>query len=166
MKIRVGELNSEKNKNTKEETIYDNLGRDAIYTYFSNEGKQYQIYCHGLNEISRDKRKSSIEITHKLNDGTKHEIRLVADFKHSFKGQLGFHLNLTEDSKRVMSKCEECKKYFTHFNHFSIFPEKGKGINITDADSIFNQIREKIRQSLLPNYKLSSSKNLLFNSKD
>ena len=118
-----------------------------------------------MNKIDRDKRKSSIQITHKLNEDTEHIIRFVADFKHSYQGLLGFHLNLTEDSKNVMSKCKECEKYFSQFNHFSIFPEKSEGISITDADSIFNNLIKKLSQNLLPDYTFNGSFNLLFNSK-
>ena len=163
IKFRVGKVYSETNKNTGEECIYDDLGRETIYTYSSKTNKHYQIYCHGFKGIDRDKRMSPIQITHKLNDGTEHEIRFVADFKHSYKYQTGFHLNLTEDSRIVMSKCIVCNVYFKKFNHILISPEKEDEMRITDADSICNQIIKKISQNLLPDYTFHSSTNLLFN---
>ena len=165
VKTRIGELYVEKNKNTGEEFLYDNLGRETVYTYSSNAKSQYQIYIHGLNEISRDKRKSSIHIVHILNNDTKHEINIVADFGHSYKNQKGLHLNLTNDSKKEILKCKECMKYFWQFNHKEVIPEKMDTLNLIDADSIWSQIHKILSQSLVSDYKFHDSTNLLFNPK-
>ena len=154
MKTRVGQVHSEINKTTGEEYFYDNLGRETVYIYSSKTNNQYQFYCHGLSSIKRDTRKSFLQITHKLNDNAKHTIRLVADFKHPYKNQSGFHLNITKDSEKIMSDCKECQKYFSGFNHFQVFQEKSECTNITDADSIFKQIIDRLSQSILQEYQL------------
>jgi len=150
-----GKILTEDNMKTGQETIYDDLGRERIYEYSSNESDSFTIYSHDLREILPDKRNASIRIVHKLSKGTEHEINFVADFKHPYKNQKGFHLNLTETSKKVIKGCDNCDKYFKEFDHIPIVPEKHEGINITDADSIFNQIQKKFTQVLLPDYKLN-----------
>lgn len=160
--IRFGEILEGRDEKNKKRLICDSLTRDTSYRFTSKKGDLFEITIFSLNSIEHDSRKSFIEIKHKLMTNPDHKINFVLDLKHLYDKE--FHLNLTNDSKKVIQNCNLCKNYFNSFNHSSIIPDNQN--IIIDVDFIWNKIKSQLEtKNFFEDFFLDYSKNLLFDKK-
>lgn len=151
--LQFGDVFERKNEKTGKVVFYDDMSRDTIINCYSkNYNDSYEIEIHGLEKIEHDSRDSSIKITHLLENGSKHGVRLVLDCNHTHEKQKEIHLNFTNDSKEVLKDCKLCWSYFEYLNHKEIITMKIKDCETIDADFIWEQIKENLRKDLLRDY--------------
>lgn len=149
IKFQIGEVFEGRNNKTGEVIFYDNLSGNAVIECHSkNNNDHYTIEIHGLKQIERDSRNSFIKITHSLSDGSTHELRLVLDYAHKYRNQRELHINLINDAKKILEKCDICSMYFKELNHKEIFTIN----NTIDADFIWEQVKKYMGKNLFKNY--------------
>ena len=156
IKIRFGEID-EANINGKK-ILVDNLARERLIILVSkNTNEFYNIRIKSLETIKRDSRKSFIEIRHRSSD--EHVVQLVVDIKHLYNSE--YHLNLTNDSKKVLNKCKKCKLYFEKLNHFSITSDNSGSLPLIDVDMIWKQVKQQFGD-LFEAYNINEVRDLTF----
>lgn len=159
IKTRIDEIRRPQYNHIGTQTVnIDPLTRDWAELYKQKSGAEsYFFEIQSLHPVYRDSRPTFLKIIHHSTTLPIHEITLVIDLKEPYKGY--YHLNLTDESKRVLHSCLPCKKYFEALNHFPLIAEM-KVHGIITVDSIWHLVKDKL--TFFKDYELVGRQTTLF----
>jgi len=138
-KVRFGPLTEEGTKYTKT-VLLDGMVRSETFVKTANDGI-FVFITNDVKKIENDSRKMFLQITHK--NSNNHTVKMVLDFSHTV-GEGNFHLNFTEDSKKILENCSSCMGNLNFLNHYPIKDTQRQGVNIIDLDVLWSEIKRDI----------------------